>query len=408
VIFEKSQNTGGLCNSFKVKDFVFDKFIHLSFTENEYVKELFSTSSDYFTHVPKPFNYSQGIWIKHPLQNNLFKLPVNEKVKIIADFCEGNKETENICNYQEWLEYEYGKYFTENYPKKYTRKYWTVEPAFLETKWIGKRMNKPKIEDVLYGSFTEETGNNYYAKEMRYPKRGGYKSFLKYMENSCDIRKNKKAVEIDVKKNNVSFEDGTKEKYDVLVSSLPLDSLCSIINECPGSVMTAADDLQYTSGVLVSLGLKQMNIPDCLWVYIYDEDVLPARINFPSIKSKNNAPNGFHSLQAEIYFSKYKQKKLTNEEILDLTIRQLEKISLFSSNDIIITDVREEKYANVLFDHNIYKNRKIVHEYLNSVGINYIGRFGEWDYLWSDQSLLSGKNVAVKLQSEFKGESHAY
>ena len=78
-------------------------------------------------------------------------------------------------------------------------------------------MNKPKIEDVLYGSFTEETGNNYYAKEMRYPKQGGYKSFLKYMENSCDIRKNKKAVEIDVKKNNVSFEDGTKEKYDVLV-----------------------------------------------------------------------------------------------------------------------------------------------------------------------------------------------
>jgi hypothetical protein len=31
--------------------------------------------------------------------------------------------------------------------------------------------------------------------------------------------------------------------------------------------------------------------------------------------------------------------------------------------------------------------------------IKYIGRFGEWDYLWSDQSLLSGKKVADQFSS---------
>jgi hypothetical protein len=34
--------------------------------------------------------------------------------------------------------------------------------------------------------------------------------------------------------------------------------------------------------------------------------------------------------------------------------------------------------------------RKVVRDYLSSVGIETIGRFGEWDYLWSDQSLMSG------------------
>jgi len=32
----------------------------------------------------------------------------------------------------------------------------------------------------------------------------------------------------------------------------------------------------------------------------------------------------------------------------------------------------------------------IVHGFLKDHGIVPIGRFGEWDYLWSDQALLSG------------------
>lgn len=43
------------------------------------------------------------------------------------------------------------------------------------------------------------------------------------------------------------------------------------------------------------------------------------------------------------------------------------------------------------------RNREIVHRFLDNVGIKYIGRFGEWDYLWSDESFLSGKNSAENL-----------
>jgi len=39
------------------------------------------------------------------------------------------------------------------------------------------------------------------------------------------------------------------------------------------------------------------------------------------------------------------------------------------------------------------KNRKIVYGFLDKIGIKYIKRFGEWDYLWSDQSLMSGKRI---------------
>lgn len=52
---------------------------------------------------------------------------------------------------------------------------------------------------------------------------------------------------------------------------------------------------------------------------------------------------------------------------------------------------------NEYFTEPIYEARKIVRDYLASVGIETIGRFGEWDYLWSDQSLLSGLSVSDNL-----------
>ena len=41
--------------------------------------------------------------------------------------------------------------------------------------------------------------------------------------------------------------------------------------------------------------------------------------------------------------------------------------------------------------------RKIVKDYLVKNNIVPIGRFGEWEYLWSDQAFLSGKNAGDKL-----------
>ncbi len=72
-------------------------------------------------------------------------------------------------------------------------------------------------------------------------------------------------------------------------------------------------------------------------------------------------------------------------------------MKLWSPNDIEITDYREVKYANVVFDFERKKNVQIIHNYLDQIAIKYIGRFGEWDYLWSDQSLLSGKKIADEI-----------
>ncbi len=202
---------------------------------------------------------------------------------------------------------QYGDYFAENFPMKYTRKYWTVEAMELETKWVGKRMYRPSLEEVKKGCETTETPVTYYAKEMRYPKAGGYKSFLKSMVNGLDIRLNRKVVEIDVENQRIIFENGDSEKCDSLVSSFPLPEMCKLIKGILKEVSDASDKLSWTGGYLVSLGFNKPNIHTNLWFYIYDEEILPARVYSPSRKSSDNAPEGCSSIQAEVYFSKDKK-----------------------------------------------------------------------------------------------------
>jgi protoporphyrinogen oxidase len=85
---------------------------------------------------------------------------------------------------------------------------------------------------------------------------------------------------------------------------------------------------------------------------------------------------------------------MSPDKLIEHVINKSTEIDLFKEEDIILQDFRVVDYANVIFNRELEKNRRLIHNYLNRIGIKYIGRFGEWDYLWSDQSLLTGKEIA--------------
>lgn len=395
VVLEKDETFGGLCGCFTIEGFTFDRFVHFSFAKEEKVLDFFNSSAgEVITHIPNPYNIYHRKWIKHPAQNNLFPLEEQEKKLIIADFLARptNVDMSQITNYEQWLRAQFGDYFAEHFPMVYTRKYWMCEAKDLETKWVGQRVYQPSVEEVIQGSKTADTPVTYYAKEMRYPKTGGYKHFFSSLADGTDIRYNQKVIAIDTTQKEVKTEDGNVYQYDKLYSSIPLPEYSHLLHGIPEDVKIAISKLKCTSGYHVSIALKTKNIPPYLWWYIYDEDILAARVYSPSLKSPNNAPEGCSSLQMEVYCE---EGKYTESQLLDGTVGKLVEQGIIKQEDILFTHVGFEKYANVIFDHHIYENRKKVKDYLQEIGIHPIGRFGEWDYLWSDQSLLSGKN-AVK------------
>ncbi len=390
IVLEKSKTYGGLLDSFTIQGFTFDRFVHLSFASDEKVKKIFLDSAkNVLTHIPNPFNIYKGLWIKHPAQNNLFPLSEAEKKIIISDFLQRPKEAKNIQNYEQWLKCQYGNYFAENFPMAYTRKYWMNEAKNLRTEWVGSRLYQPSVDEVIKGSETSDTPVTYYAKEMKYPEKGGYKSFIRNLTVGTNIIFEENVIEIDVKLKIVTTSSGKKYEYDRLISSIPLPEMVKIIKNIPVDVIDAGMQLKATSGYHISIGLKGNNIPQYLWWYIYDENILSARVYSPSLKSPNNAPKGCSSLQMEVYCT---EDQFTKEELIAGSVQKLIDLKIINKDDIIFTNIGFEKYANVIFTEPIYRCRDIVKSYLKSNEIVPIGRFGEWDYLWSDQSLLSGIN----------------
>ena len=393
LVLEKDETYGGLCGCFTIDGFTFDRFVHLSFAKDERVLNIFNTSAKrIITHIPNPYNIYNRKWIKHPAQNNLYPLSAEEKSLIIKDFLSrpNNVETDKIDNYEQWLRIQFGNYFAEHFPMKYTKKYWMCEAKDLETRWVGQRIYQPSVEEVIKGSQTAETPVTYYAKEMRYPASGGYRQFFSLLAEGTDIRYGKEVTNIDTTKKTVKTSDNTTYHFTRLISTLPLNLYPSLMPGMPEDIKEAARMLKATSGYHVSIALKTRDIPPYLWWYIYDEDILAARVYSPSLKSPNNAPEGCSSLQMEVYCA---ENAFTEQELKERTIGKLIEMGIIKEEDILFTHIGFEAYANVIFDKNIYVCREKVRKYLISQGIEPIGRFGEWGYLWSDQSLLSGLNV---------------
>lgn len=394
-IFEADDRFGGLVDNFKVGDFRFDKAVHLSFTNNEYVRSIFD-NVDYLRHKPQAYNYGDGYWLKHPVQNNLYPLKIDEKILAIESFINRPPMMDD-SDYGNWLVSQYGNYIAEKYPQRYTQKYWSVPAKQLSMDWVGNRMYQPSLKEVLTGAMTDETPNTYYAKEMRYPRIGGYRTFIEKIASGCNIQLNKRAIRIDAKRKLIEFIDGSQTYYEHLISTIPLPELIKIINDVPSNIKNAANDLWATSIELVSVGFNRPDIAKYLWFYIYDEDIAAARAYSPNLKSPDNVPENCSSLQFEIYHSKYKPLQMSTDMLMDHIVEDMVKMKIAGKADIKVMDCRSLSYGNVVFDKGMLKKRSQVRDYLVQIGIKTAGRFGEWDYLWSDQSLLSGKNAIERI-----------
>ena len=396
-IYEMNDDWGGTCNHFLVKGFRFENGPHFSFTKNDYVKQLFHASSVPSGYSPDIWCNKDGLWVRHPVQSHLYALPIIERLLILKDYIRRDKN-KKVENYEDWLLSRYGVEFSRRYPMPYTHKYWTVSAKEMSASWIGEKIRTPSRIELIKNAVIRSDQNYYYADKMYYPQKGGFRSFFSEMTSSCNIQFKKKAVRINPKTKKIFFLDGTSANYESLISSMPLPELISIVEDVPKYIVKAADDLHCTSAILVSVGLKKQIKSKMLWMYLYDSNKLPCRINIASNKSKENAPENCSSIQFEIYFSHDKPIKYSKRKIAEHALNVGRVLGFYSYGDIEVVNIKTLKYANIIVDHKWEQATSTINNYMKKIGIRLIGRYGMWDYLWSDQSLLSGKITAERYQ----------
>ncbi len=403
VMFERNRYYGGNAASFRSTDaFIFDVGPHISFTKVKRIQDLFAESVDFeFETIQAGVNnYWQGHLIKHPVQCNLYGLPVDLVVKAISDFVYANNHDcgENK-NYSDWLIASYGKTLAETFPMQYTKKFHTTTADNMSTDWIGPRMYRPGLEEVLSGALSPQTTDVHYVSHFRYPTHGGFGSFFNRFLRQTDLKMGFELVNLDPGSRKLYFANGTEMTYDKLISSIPLPELISMIEGVTADVVDAAQKLACTTCVVVNIGINRDDISETQWTYFYEDDFFFTRLSYPHMLSPNNSPRGTGTIQAEVYYSnKYKPLDREPQECIAPVISDLIRCGVVREDDeILYRDARIIPYANVIFDLERADALSTVHGYLDDIGIAYCGRYGEWGYLWTDESFLSGENAAQRI-----------
>ncbi|MCK8465076.1 FAD-dependent oxidoreductase [Aliiroseovarius sp. S1339] len=400
-MYDKNDYPGGHTATF-VHDsgFIFDDGPHISFSKDGRFQELFSDNVDGKFEKLNAYvnNYYHGAWVKHPAQANLHNLPDELKTQCILDFIEASKKdvVEKPANYLEWLISVFGETFATNFPAVYGKKYHTVDADQMSTVWMGPRLYRPSMEEVIRGAVFAETPDVHYISDFRYPTEGGFISYLKPFMEKTDMRLEHEVIAIDPDARTVEFANGVVETYDHLVSSIPLPALLPMVKGAPDHVREAAAKLACTTCITVNVGLARDDFTPATWTYIYDEDICFTRLSFPHKMSHKTCPPGCGSIQAECYYSdKYRPLDVSPDDLIQPVIDDLVKIGLIREDEEILhTDARLIPHANIIFDLDRETALPIVHEWLASVDINYVGRFGEWGYQWTDEAFKSGERGA--------------
>jgi protoporphyrinogen oxidase len=166
-------------------------------------------------------------------------------------------------------------------------------------------------------------------------------------------------------------------------------------------VLEAASSLACSEVVLVNIGVGRSDLIDAHWSYFYDRDISFTRLSTPHMQSPHNVPEGCGSLQAECYYSdKYQPLDRSPDECIEPVIRDLIRCGVLREDDqFLFKQAMHVKYANVIFDLDRASALATVHSYLDDIGVGYCGRYGDWGYMWTDESFKSGEREAERILS---------
>lgn len=404
-IYEKEGEVGGLCRSLKVDGFIFDQAIHIFYTRDDYVSSLVKKllGKSLVSQSKSAWVYSRGVLTPYPFQANTYGLPQEVVKECIMGLIKVKYESDSreVKNFEDWVYATFGEGIAKHFMLPFNRKMWGVDLREMSFDWIKDRVLQPSLEEVIAGALGVQEKPFGPNAQFLYPREGGIgvlpRSFLPYLKN---VNLRTEISGIGLREKVICLRDGRKRRYDFLISSLPLPNLINLIDEVPPQVRKAALGLKCNSIIAINLGVDRERISDKHWIYFPEDKYIFHRLSFPMNFSPGMAPKGKSSLTVEV--STTEEKKIDAEGVEERVREDLIACKILREKDrIIAQNIIVLRPAYIIYDHKRKENLEIVHKFLRAQNIYPCGRFGEWEYLNMDHSILSGKRVAEGINRKF-------
>lgn len=410
LILEKDNECGGLCRSLQEEGYTFDSGGHIIFSRDEEVMRfMVNLLGDNAARIRRNTKiFYKGRYVKYPFENGLCDLPLEDNygclLHFVQNYIERIRGMSPPANFKEWIYYNFGSGIAEKYMIPYNQKIWNYDLEKMSLDWVADRVPQPPLEDVIKASLGLESEGYTHQLYFYYPLRGGIQSMIRGLEKSVE---NNIIREFEIK--SVKQEDGKwvvsdgkqEHLFERLVSTIPIQHLISCLDDVPSNVLDAVSSLQYNSLMVIMMGVSQSKLNDFSWVYLPRmEDGPVNRVCFPSNYSPHVAPSGKSAVTAEITFNQGDEvDKMSDEEIADQVIGDLDRNQILNRNDVCFTMVRRSKYAYIVYDLDYQRNISTVKEFINEKGIKLCGRFSEFEYLNMDACVKKAMNMAKELNN---------
>ena len=194
----------------------------------------------------------------------------------------------------------------------------------------------------------------------------------------------------------LDFANGARAGYDALVSSIPLPEFVMLVHGAPPDVLEAAERLACSSCVLVNVGVGRDDLSNTHIRYFYDLDVIFPRMSYPHrCRRATRRPATAASRPRSTSRSNIGRSRATPRRTSSRAPRPGARRAA-RGRRILLKDAVFIPYANIIFDHPRAEALATVHGYLEDIGIRTCGRYGEWAYLWTDDSFKSGEAAAER------------
>ena len=253
--------------------------------------------------------------------------------------------------------------------------------------------------------------------EYFYPKLGSQQLWEEFgnkiKENGGEILLNSEVIGINkdgnkivsVKVQNKETGDISEIFGDIFISSMPIQSLLTEMNDVPEDICEIAENLSYRDFVLVNFVTNKINLknntnvptvnniaPDS-WIYLQDNGVKAGRLDIMN----NFSPYIIRDYKKDVvinleYFCNENDEfwRDKDENIINFAVSELEKLNVTDKGNIQTAKVIRVKKAYPSY-FGSYDKFDIIKEYLNSLDNLYcVGRNGQHKYNNMDHSILSG------------------
>ena len=339
VILEANDYVGGLATSFTDEvGFTYDIGGHVMFSHYEYYDELVDKlmGGDYTELQREAWVWMEGRFIPYPFQNNIRDLEPQTVFECVNGLIKAQLQRHDPpTNFREWVDQVMGAGIAEHFMIPYNFKVWATPAELMNYGWIGERVSVVDSESILRNVILGEDQVSWGPNNtFRYPLKGGtgflYEAMGEKVAGHLELQTPVASVDPIAKV--VTTADGRTWPYDVLLSTMPLNTLIGQMESVPDRVRGAVGGLHWSGSHIVGVGIDRPANSTKNWIYFPEPSAPFYRVTYLSNYSPYITPGPDQTLfLTETSWSDHKPEDPTT--IVDRVIDGLVATGLMEEDD---------------------------------------------------------------------------